>query len=367
MEKNVKISIITVVYNAVDTMERTIKSVIGQKTENVEYIVIDGMSTDGTYEIIRKYMDDVDIFVREEDAGLYYALNKGIMLASGDVVGIIHSDDFYADGAIAKVAAYFDAHDADIVYGNALWFDERGQTAPYACHDTEELWYRMAIPHPAVFMRKAVYLEQGMFDTRYAIAADYDLVLRMYSGNVRFAHIDEVLAYFRKGGLSFQRQEECIDEAREISLRYIGRCGERDKWMPKIQELYTKRKFEQLSESDKGMLIQGMERLLCGKGGNLAIFGIGKWGERCFRILKGSGINVDFFVDNNPARWGRRHQGILINPPDKLPDYQGSVLIATFQYADEIKGQLKAMAKDISFFSILDWAEEVVDERYMEI
>lgn len=361
MEKKIEISIITVVYNAVGTIEQTLKSVIGQKTENVEYIVIDGMSTDGTYELIQKYMDDVDIFVREEDDGLYYALNKGIMLASGEIIGIIHSDDYYADGAISKAAACYGAQDADIVYGNALWFDETGETALYSCHDAEELWYRMAVPHPAVFVRKAAYLEHGLFDTRYAIAADYDLMLRMYSENVRFVHLDEVLAYFRKGGLSFQRQEECIEEAREISLRYIRRCGEQDKWMPKIQELYTKRKFEQLSESGEGMLVLGMERLLCEKGGNLAIFGIGEWGERCFRILRESGINVDFFVDNNPSRWGEKHNGILINPPDKLPDYQGNVLIATFQYENEIKRQLEGMGKGISFFSLLDWAKEVVD------
>lgn len=361
MGKSIKVSIITVVYNAADTIEQTIKSVIRQKTENVEYILLDGMSTDGTYEIIRKYKDDVDIIVHEKDNGLYDALNKGIMLASGEIIGIIHGDDYYADGTISKVVAYYDTQDADILYGNALWFDKSGEDSLYACYNIEELWYRMAVPHPAVFVRKEAYLKHGLFDVRYAIAADYELMLRMYSEKARFVHVDEVLAYFRKGGLSAKRQEECIEEAKSISLRYIGRCGEPDKWLHKIEETYAIRKFEQLSEREEGLLIQGIERFMGNKGGNLTIFGIGKWGKRCFQVLESSNIEVDSFVDNNPARWGERYHGILIKSPDTLVDYCGSVLIATSKYEDEIKRQLEGMSKKISILSLSDWAREVLD------
>lgn len=367
MRKNIKVSIITVVYNAADTIEQTIKSVIRQKTDSVEYILIDGMSTDGTYEIIQKYTDDVDIIIHEKDDGLYDALNKGIMLASGEIIGIIHGDDYYADKTISKIVAYYDTQDADILYGNALWFDESGEDSLYACYNIEELWFRMAVPHPAVFVRKKAYLKHGLFDTRYAIAADYDLMLRMYSEKARFVHVDEVLAYFRKGGLSAKRQEECIEEAREISLRYIERCGEPDKWLHKIEETYAIRKFEQLSESEEGLLLQGIERFIDNTDGNLTIFGIGKWGKRCFQILQPSGIKVDSFVDNNPARWGERYHGILIKSPDTLVDYWGSVLIATLKYEDEIKRQLEGLSKKISVFSLSDWAREVLDYlQYME-
>lgn len=362
MEGNIKISIITVVYNAVATIEQTIKSVLGQKTENVEYIVIDGMSTDGTYEVIRKYMDDVDIIVHEKDNGLYDALNKGIMLSSGEIIGVIHSDDYYAEGAISKVAAYYSVQDTDILYGNALWFDESGEDSLYACYNLEELWCKMAIPHPAVFVRRTAYLKYGLFDTRYTLAADYDLMLRMYSEKARFTHMDEILAYFRKGGLSFQRREKCVEEARNISLRYIGRCEEKDKWLSKIHEIHGQCKFEQLSEYEEGVLIQSIERLICKKDGNLAIFGIGKWGERCFQILRRSDIRVDFFVDNNSSKWGERYHDILINPPETLLAYHGSVLIATFKYEEEIRQQLDGLSKNIEYLSVSDWVKELMDK-----
>ena len=128
-EQSVKVSIITVVFNGGNTIEQTINSVRTQNYENIEYIIIDGDSTDNTREIIQRYRNDIDIFISEKDEGLYYAMNKGLILASGEIIGIINSDDLYAEEAVSKIVEYYNKNNPDVIFGDAIWFDHSERPA----------------------------------------------------------------------------------------------------------------------------------------------------------------------------------------------------------------------------------------------
>ena len=178
------VSIITVVFNGEKYLEQTILSVINQNYENIEYIIIDGGSTDGTPDIIRKYDNRIDYWVSEPDRGISDAMNKGIQMSSGDIVGIIHSDDFYADPSVlSKVADVFSRSRGikalygiqdflDPVTGNILltW----GRDA-----DPAEIKKRMYIPHPTLFVRREVYAMIGLFRLDYKFAMDYEFAIRL--------------------------------------------------------------------------------------------------------------------------------------------------------------------------------------------
>ncbi len=179
------ISIITPTYNSAATIQDTIESVLSQTYRNVEYIIVDGASKDGTTDIIASYGDKVAKFISEKDGGIYDAMNKGVLLAAGDIVGILNSDDFYAYAdAIKDVVDAFES-DADIgiVYGDLLYIDAKDTTktvrvwgsGDYKDGLFESGWHP---PHPSFFVRKSIYDKYGIFNTDFKIAADYELMLR---------------------------------------------------------------------------------------------------------------------------------------------------------------------------------------------
>ena len=195
------VSIITVVYNAENCIEPTIKSVIEQTYENVEYIIIDGGSTDRTLSIIQKYEKYISYWLSEPDGGIYDAMNKGIALCRGTLVGIINAGDEYTDNAIAYVVNTHLQYPSSILAGNcklilsnpARWVIESGSL--------DKLPYR-TIPHPSLFVPLSVYQEHGLFDISFKIAGDYDFLCRCYSKLVPFTEIKKVLAIFGPRGVS---------------------------------------------------------------------------------------------------------------------------------------------------------------------
>lgn len=200
------VSIITVCYNSESTIERTIESVLNQTYKNVEYIIIDGNSTDGTMSIVNKYRDIFGerlIVVSEKDNGIYDAMNKGISMASGTIIGIINSDDFYELNAIEDiVGAYLtDNSNPFSVYYGGTGIVSDGQIKRVAYSDHEKLEEEM-ISHPASFVTRCVYDEFGLFDLKYSCVADYDFMLRLKrSGRVSFIPIKKHVANFSLGGI----------------------------------------------------------------------------------------------------------------------------------------------------------------------
>lgn len=204
-----KISIITVVYNGAATIGDCIRSVLGQDFCNKEYIIIDGASKDGTMQIVSGFSDQIQIVRSEPDAGIYDAMNKGIALATGDVIGILNADDMYADGQVlSRVAASFADPDCEGSYSDLVYVD-----APTAQRITRKwiagtyrpqsfLWGWMP-PHPTLFLRKEVYEKYGSFRLDMGSAADYELMLRiLYKHEIKTKYIPEILVKMRAGGVS---------------------------------------------------------------------------------------------------------------------------------------------------------------------
>jgi glycosyltransferase involved in cell wall biosynthesis len=198
-----KISIITPSYNSEKTIEKTILSVINQSHQfPVEYIIIDGASTDKTCEIIKKYSNYINTFISEPDNGAYDAMNKGINLASGDIIGIINSDDWYNNGAIQIVEQEFKNQNIDILYSPIDNYYQNEFIATFVPGDLEKLPIRFTINHPSCFIKKSAYNLIGLYNTQYKIAADYDLILRLYLSNLKFHSIDTPLAAYSLNGMS---------------------------------------------------------------------------------------------------------------------------------------------------------------------
>jgi glycosyltransferase involved in cell wall biosynthesis len=198
-----KISIITPSFNSEKTIEKTILSVINQSHQfPVEYIIIDGASTDKTCEIIKKYSDYINIFISEPDNGAYDAMNKGINLASGDLIGIINSDDWYNNGAIQIVEQEFKNQNIDILYSPIDNYYQNEFIATFVPGDLEKLPIRFTLNHPSCFIKKSAYNLVGLYNTQYKIAADYDLILRLYLSNLKFHSIDTPLAAYSLNGMS---------------------------------------------------------------------------------------------------------------------------------------------------------------------
>lgn len=204
-----KLSIITVVYNGVDTIEDCIKSIINQSYGDKEYIIIDGGSTDGTLDVIGKYNDGISKIISGSDDGMYDALNKGIGLATGDIIGFLHSDDLYASNEILeKVVDVFENNDIESCYGDLLYVNKFNynktirywKSSPYKDGKFRSGWMP---PHPTFFVKKEIYNKYGCFNTDFRIAADYELMLRFFEKyKISSRYIPEVFIKMRVGGMS---------------------------------------------------------------------------------------------------------------------------------------------------------------------
>ena len=198
-----KISIITVCYNSETHLEEAIQSVINQSYENKEYIIIDGGSTDRTLSIIETDRNKIDYFVSEPDKGISDAFNKGIMAATGDVIGIINSDDKLEKDALQIVAESYE--DSVDLYRGILkmWDDETGYVYnQYPTMDWPKLPFKMAVAHPSTFVTKRAYNQYGNYDVGLKYSMDLDLLLRFERNQVVKKYIDYPLAFFRLGGVS---------------------------------------------------------------------------------------------------------------------------------------------------------------------
>jgi len=201
---NPLVSIITVVYNGEKHLEQTIKSVICQSYLHIEYIIIDGNSTDGTLGIIKKHKSKITTFISEKDLGIYNAMNKGLKLAKGEIIAILNADDYYFKDTIQSVVDCFKESKADIVYGNLtkLRVLNNQEYFKEVQPDISLMEKTMPIFHPATFIKKQVYDELGGFNEIYKLSADYDFIYKAYLTGFKFNYLPKSLAVFRIGGVS---------------------------------------------------------------------------------------------------------------------------------------------------------------------
>ena len=204
-----KISIITVVRNNSSTIKDAIESVLSQTYHDIEYIIIDGSSTDGTLDIIQSYAKYITKIVSERDEGIYDAMNKGISLASGDIIGILNSDDVYFDeNVIDNVINFFKEKQTDSIYGDLMYVEKNDlskvirywKSSVFKMGSFAKGWHP---PHPTFFAKKNLYDKYGLFDVNMKVSADFDLMLRLLEKNkISTSYLPRVLVKMRTGGES---------------------------------------------------------------------------------------------------------------------------------------------------------------------
>lgn len=205
-----KISIITVTYNSILTIRSTIESVKNQIFNGeIEYIIIDGGSTDGTQDVIAEYENIVTTFISEKDRGIYDAMNKGIALATGDIVGILNSDDFYTDTDVLEViASEFEQKQVDAVFGDIHFVNPKDLSKCVRYYSSSifsprSLRFGIMPAHPSFYVKRGYYKKYGTYDLNYCIASDYDLMVRFfYKYKITYSYIKKDMVTMRTGGLS---------------------------------------------------------------------------------------------------------------------------------------------------------------------
>jgi glycosyltransferase involved in cell wall biosynthesis len=219
-----KISIITVVRNNEKTIEDAILSVLSQTYPHIEHIIVDGNSSDSTVEIINNYKDRLGGFISEEDNGLYDAMNKGIKSATGEVIGILNSDDLYhGESTIESVMAEFITKpELDIIYGDLVYVKSENveqlvRTWKSKAYYSDFFEHANVPPHPSLFVRRKVYELEGFFNLDYKLAADYDFMLRIFKRhNFNSLHMNTVFVKMRMGGATNTSLSNIIKQNKEI-------------------------------------------------------------------------------------------------------------------------------------------------------
>lgn len=203
------ISVVTVSFNSVSTLSHALQSVVDQDWPNVQHILIDGASTDGTLQVIESYVSHLSCVVSEPDLGIYDAMNKGLELVKGDVVCFLNSDDYYSSAhVLSKVAHIMQHYQLDALYGDVSYFDPINPSRMLRHYRSDRFTpERMAwgwMPaHPALFLRREVVKRVGHFNTNYKIAGDFDFIARVFYGqNLRYRHLPDVLVNMQTGGVS---------------------------------------------------------------------------------------------------------------------------------------------------------------------
>lgn len=353
-----KFTIVTVCLNCVKTIEKTILSVINQSYGDVEYIIIDGNSTDGTQDIIRKYESNIAYWISEPDKGIYDAMNKGIEKSSGDIIAFINSGDRYVDGALEYVADYFENDSLTQILCCEVDIEESGfiRKRNNALMNTPQniLLGYMIYCHQGVFAQKGVFEKYGSFSTKYKIASDYEWLLDAYSHGTNIRYSKFTTTIFLSGGISTTQWMRLVSESYQIASNNAKKLldereistSEYEKLRDQIQRTASIRYikavvFEEIpinkQKVNKEMLKQLFVYNKC------SIFGAGVFGKICFRILMELGIEVECFWDNAEKKWGSCIEDVPIRNPKEICVSDTPVIIALQFYAGEIAGQLQKM------------------------
>lgn len=243
-----KVSIITATYNSFDTLQSTLKSIESQDYDNIEYIIVDGKSNDDTMNLVNKYSHIVNKVICEEDKGIYDALNKGIGVATGDIIGFLHSDDvFYDSSVISDIVKLFKSSNCEAVYGDLQYVSKDNlehvvRMWKSGDYDVSKLRFGWMPPHPTFFMKSEVYKKLGVFDLFFKISADYDSLLRyLCSGRISLSYLPRILVKMRVGGVSNRSLRNILKKTKED----IFACKNNNIYWPVAVFLKNIRKIQQ--------------------------------------------------------------------------------------------------------------------------
>ena len=220
-----KVSIITACYNREKTIASAIESVSAQKYNDIEYIIIDGASKDKSMDVINQYKDKIDVIVSEKDSGIYDALNKGIKKSSGDIIGLLHSDDlFYDENTINRIVDTFENSDADIVYANGMYIDEKNISKVKRIYKAKYFKKKYLhfgwIPlHTTIFVKKEVFEKYGLYREDFRIASDYEISLRWFKNSqLKKKFLNQWVVKMRLGGKSTDLTQQKLKSSEDLRI-----------------------------------------------------------------------------------------------------------------------------------------------------
>lgn len=220
-----KISIITACYNREKTISKAIESVKNQDYKDTEYIIVDGASNDKSMELINSEKEFINVIISEKDNGIYNALNKGILHSSGDIIGLLHSDDYFYDNhTLTKIANIFENSGADIIYANGLYVDEKDISKTRRVYKSRPfkrfyLYFGWIPLHTTIFVKKDIFFKYGMYEEGFKIASDYEISLRWFTNNnIKKVFLDEWVVKMRLGGKSTDIKQQRLKSSEDLYI-----------------------------------------------------------------------------------------------------------------------------------------------------
>ncbi len=365
MSKGPKISIITACYNAEKSIEQTIQSVISQTYDNIEYIIVDGASTDGTMDIVRKYKGQIDVIISEADKGVYDAFNKGAKIATGDFIQYLNGDDYLiSNDAISKMGNFIrENRDIALIYGGIMFVNEdTGHKYQLNRKFTfEDIQDGKMIPHPATFISRDVLLEMEIFNDKYSIAADYDLICKVYKKYYsRILFYPEMISVFRTGGISsdFKNKEKVSAEVKNILEHHF------EEHSYKIQKINNEAFFKKWIE--KGIFEnKSMGDLLAEKNiKNVTLWGTGELSVMIYKELCNKGINTLFYIDNDKDKHHLEMNNVAIFSPEHLKENYRKIdcIIMSFEgrHEESVRKQIETFNLPIGL-PVYSWRDLVME------
>jgi glycosyltransferase involved in cell wall biosynthesis len=358
------VTIITACYNSAKTIEQTMQSVADQTYPNIEYIVVDGASTDNTLNIIEGYNTIIAKLITEPDNGIYEAFNKGITAATGDIIYFLNSDDYlFNRTAIEDIALLFAKNEhLSFIYSNVVAFDEKTN---YQFVDGKKMTLDHfkrgdMCPHQGIFVKRELFQKYGLFDENYRIAADYEFVIKCFKNEPEesIQYVNQTVAFFRAGGISSnpQTQQEFQREQKEVLYKHFGSIQEFNETHTNINPLF-KIWLEVILLQNKGV-----SQVLRKHGINkIAIFGTRRTGLLLLEDCLKEKYEVQAFLDNNKNMQNKEIKGIPVKAPSWLAEnaHEVDAVILSIENSKDIEiiNQMKELCHKSVF--IYSWKDLV--------
>lgn len=332
MNTEPKVSIITVCLNSEKTIRDTIESVIRQTYRNIEYIIVDGGSTDSTLSIINEYREYITEIISEKDKGIYDAFNKGINLSTGEIIGIINSDDWYVDDAVEVSVNAMIENSAEFCCANITIVDTDNNMHISCSNIYAEQWFGNKIMHPTVFASKELYNCIGLFDNSYKIASDYKWILEVFLNNRRVTYIDKAIVYFRKGGIS--TDPDCrvrtLTEGYQVVSDLISKYELHSKEYYDVLAFWREAIFKAKVDEVLMKRPEILKTFLRDERGTdtVVIWGTGHYGRMIIDTCLKTQIEVQYLIDSNPIKQNKTIYDMRIRKPDEIENDYSTVFFA---------------------------------------
>lgn len=356
-----KISIVTVCFNCAKTIEKTIRSVIDQGYSDLEYIIIDGGSNDGTLDVIKNYSDYISCLVSEKDNGIYDAMNKGIDLATGELIAFVNDGDWYENNVFENISGFYEENPVDVIFGD-IYDHNEDKMIPmvYSDKSPSDIYSGKTICHQGCFIRTSL-MKQYKYDTSYKIASDQHFLANVYSDGCIFRHFRGFIVNYTEGGFSASDNELMFKEQYRIVLEINRRKPEisldgfwgyfHDYFLCRMMGKEDKWSTDHIFLSTVSEMVKSLNK-------PVAVFGNGKMGKRVQRALALGGKDDFLIIDNN--------NDLDSFLPENVPNIDKYCIINTpVKFQNDIRNQLLSLGcKDDNIMNYRDFFFNIGKKYY---